>query len=175
MQRNFFLAASFAATALAGCGQPARQVAPSTGFAADFGFFYVDDGGNAKLAYGAAQSDNVGLMLECAKGSRVIQVTDMVRSAPAPRLTLTSAGRATTVPADVETGEGGSIVVTHVASTAPALSGFRRSGTIEVTYAGLRYAISARPYERPSVGRFFDACDGRAAQTLASRAAVPIL
>ena len=43
---------------------------------------------------------------------------------------------------------------------APALAGFRRSGKIEVAYAGLRYGIAAKPNERMGIERFFSACEG---------------
>ena len=128
-----------------------------------YGFFYVDEGPSAKLAYGEAQSDNVGLMLECAKGSRQVEITDAVRSAPAPVLTLISAGARTDFKADMQSADGPPIVVAHAPSAAPVLAGFRHSGRIEVAYAGLRYGVTAKPDERASVEQFFTACERRAA------------
>jgi hypothetical protein len=158
-----FLTVLAGATALLGCTQDGREAGPAASLAPGFGFFFLDEGPTAKLAYGEANSDNVGLMLECAKGSRVVEVTDMVRSAPAPTLTLASAGDVTRLKAEVQSGEGAAIVVARAPSTAPALAGFRRSGHVEVAYAGLRYAIAAKPHERASVDRFFALCDGRRA------------
>jgi hypothetical protein len=155
-----FLTVVASACVLAGCTQDGRQPAPSASIGQGLGFFFLDEGPTAKLAYGEANSDNVGLMLECAKGSRVVEVTDAVRSSPAATLTLASAGDTTRLPALVEPGEGAPIVVARAPSTAPALAGFRRSGRVEVSYAGLRYAIAARPQERASVDRFFAACEG---------------
>ena len=42
-----------------------------------------------------------------------------------------------------------------------ALRGFRRSGKMEVAYAGLRYRMVASAAERDGVERFFSACEAR--------------
>lgn len=126
----------------------------------DVGFFLLDEGLSAKLAYGEADSDNVGLMLQCAKGSKVIEITDVIRSAPAPTLTLTSGGVRSELQAQAPAGEG--VMVARASTTAPALAGFRKSGRIEVAYAGLKYGVSARPQERMAIERFFTACERRA-------------
>jgi hypothetical protein len=151
-----------AAAALAACGHDEKAQVATT-IAPSFGFFYVDEGPSAKLAYGEANSDNVGLMLQCQRGSRVVEVSDVVRSAPAATLTLVSAGQKSDLKAAVEAGEGQPLVTARAPSASPALAAFRRSGRIEVAYAGLRYAIAAKPQERPTVERFFSACDGRKA------------
>ena len=150
-----------AASALAGCGHESAP-GPQASIAPGFGFFYLDEGSNAKLAYGEANSDNVGLMLQCAKGSRQVEVSDVVRSSSAPTLLLISAGRRTELAAKVEAGEGAAVVTAHASSAAPALAAFRQSGKVEVSYAGLRYGVAAKPAERATVERFFSACDRRA-------------
>ena len=38
---------------------------------------------------------------------------------------------------------------------------FRQSGKLEVSYAGLRYGVTAKPQEKAGVERFFAACEGR--------------
>ena len=79
---------------LAGCMQDGAQRAsaptPQTTTPA-FALYYMDEGASAKLAYGQANSDNVALMLQCAKGSRMVEVTDAMSSAETPALTLVSA------------------------------------------------------------------------------------
>jgi hypothetical protein len=156
-----FLTVVASACVLAGCTQDGRQPAPSASIGQGLGFFFLDEGPTAKLAYGEANSDNVGLMLQCAKGSRMVEVTDAVRSSPAPTLTLASAGRSAALKAEVQSGEGAAIVTARTASTSPVLTGFRQSGKIEVSYAGLRYGVAAKPQERASVERFFTACERR--------------
>jgi hypothetical protein len=163
MPRNLVWATLLAGAALAACGPVAHNVRATLEDQPGFGFFFVDEGGSAKLAYGQADSDNVGLMLECAKGSGLVEVSDLVRSAPAAVLTLASGGGSNALRAEVQAGEGSPMVVTRVASSAPAMAGFRKSGRLEVAYAGLSYGLAARPFEQISVQRFFNACDGRAA------------
>jgi hypothetical protein len=163
MLRTLVLTTALAGAALiAGCTQDGRQAQLPTTLPASFGLFYLDEGPSAKLAYGEANSDNVGLMLQCRKGSRDVEVSDAVRSAPAPTLTLASAGQTTALKAEVTAGEGPTLVTARAPMTTPVLAGFRQSGRIEVSYAGLRYGVVAKPAERARVERFFAACEGHA-------------
>lgn len=162
MLRKLALTGLLAGTALmAACSQDGRQGDYATNLPAGFGLFYLDEGASAKLAYGQANSDNVGLMLQCAKGSRLVEVSDAVRSSPATTLTLVSAGKTAALKAQVQSGEGPAIVTAQAPSGSPVLAGFRQSGKIEVSYAGLRYGVAAKPDERAVVERFFSACEQR--------------
>jgi|GEM_PF-1751618 len=155
--------AATACVALVGCTHDETQSGLEVAAQQPVGFFYLDDGATAKLAYGEANSDNVGLMMECAKGSRTVLVTDLVRSAPAATLTLISGGARADLPAAVEAGDGPAIVTASLRTDAPALTSFRKSGAMEVSYAGLRYAMKAAPAERERVEQFFGACGAPAA------------
>ena len=160
MLRRLAFATLLTSSALfAGCTHEDSGSALQTTMPAEFGFHYLDEGPSAKLAYGQANSDNVGLMLQCAKGSRTVEVSDMVRSESAPTMTLASAGQRSDVAMKVEPGPGAAIATGRTSATTPALLGFRKSGRIEVTYAGLKYGMAAKPQERPNVERFFSACD----------------
>ncbi len=152
--------AASAAAAFAGCSYNRSQADLG---ASKAGFFLSEDEGSAKLAYGAPDSDDVGLMMECDKGSRTVRVSDIVRSNPAPMLILASAGGRSELKAAVEPGEGQPLVTASAPSAAPAFDGFRKSGKIEVDYAGLTYSLAAKPFEKPTVERFFAMCDGRKA------------
>lgn len=152
-----------AAAAFAGCSYNRDHAAFSLAAPQQTGFFLSEDGGAAKLAYGVANSDDVGLMLECAKGSKTVQVSDQVRSNPASLLVLASNGGRSELRAKVEPGEFASIVSASAPMQTPALVGFRTSGKIEIGYAGLRYGLTARPGEKPAIDRFFAACEGQAA------------
>jgi hypothetical protein len=92
-----------------------------------------------------------------------VEVSYVVRSAPARTLTLASAGQRTDLAADLQSGEGAPLVIAHASVASPALAAFRRSGRMEVSYAGLRYSVAAKAKEQPVVERFFSACDGRPA------------
>lgn len=145
---------------LASCTHEGGDVAlQTTTFPAEFGFHYLDEGPSAKLAYGQANSDNVGLMLQCSKGSKVVEVSDMVRTQAAPTMTLASSGQQSNVSMKVEPGPGAAVATGRTSAESPALAGFRKSGQIEVTYAGFKYGMRAKPQERANVERFFAACE----------------
>lgn len=146
---------------LAACSHDDAPARFDTGSGLHYGFFFLDEGPSAKLAYGQANSDNVGMMLECAKGSRRVDVTDVVRSAPSPTLTLASGRARASLKAEVSSGEGAPLLTATTRSDSPVLQGFRRSGTMEVAYAGLRYQMVASAKERDGVERFFNACEAR--------------
>lgn len=151
-----------AAAAFAGCSYN-RDHATLSLIGPQKGFFLSEEGGAAKLAYGVADSDDVGLMLECAKGSGTVQVSDQVGSNSAPQLILASSGGRSELKAEVEPGEFASFVTASAPMATPALVGFRTSGKIEIGYAGQTYGLTARPAERAVVDRFFAACEGRQA------------
>jgi hypothetical protein len=157
------LAIAGGGVALMACSHDETQARLDPAPRAEMGFFLVDEGDHAKLAYGEANSDNVGLMLECAKGSGVVQVTDLVRSSPSPTLTLASDGARSSLAAKVDAGEGMAVATAKARLDAPALRGFRRTGAMEVSYAGLRYTLAASPRERDRLQSFFSACDPAAA------------
>jgi len=157
-----FAAVLTGSVVLMGCtheGGPSGQAAIETSMPAGHAFHYVDEGDTAKLAFGEADSDNVGLMLQCAKGSRTIEVSDLVRSSPSGTLTLASGGQRSELKVEVMPGPAAAMAVGTAPVSAPALAGFRKSGQIEVSYAGHRYAMAARPQEKTSVERFFSACE----------------
>jgi hypothetical protein len=166
------IAGAAALVTLLACGCTTReqqaQVAPAPAVIARpdaprFGFFFVDDGGEAKLAYGEANSDNVGLMLECAKGSRVVRVSGVAANNPAAVITLASAGTKADLKAVTRSDEGMPIVSASAPLASPVLAAFRRSGAIQVAYGGRSITVAAKPNEKISVEQFFSACEGRPA------------
>jgi hypothetical protein len=162
MLHKLALTASLAASVgVLGCSHQDEQAAVQTTLPVTYGFHFLDEGENAKLAYGQANSDDVALMLQCAKGSSRVEVSDVIRSAPAPTLTLNAGGAKSDVKVEVQPGPGVSIAVGEAPLAAPALKAFRRSGAVQVSYAGLSYAVSAKPQEQRSVERFFSVCEER--------------
>lgn len=160
MNRKRVLGTIMGGAALLGaCTMGGGDKAVQTAMPADFGFHFLDEGSDAKLAYGQANSDNVGLMLQCEKGSRMVAVSDMVRSSPTPTLTLVSGKASSTVKVAIEPGPGAAVAVGQAPVATPALTGFRKSGKLAVSYAGLRYDMTAKPNEQASVQRFFAACE----------------
>jgi hypothetical protein len=162
LQKVAFLAVLAGGAVLLGCSHDAQQASGSAYLPTSFGFHYLDEGDSAKLAYGEANSDNVGLMLQCAKGSRLVEVSDAVRSAPDSRLTLKSGDSRSEVKVEIMPGPVAAVAVGQAPVAAPALASFRRSGTMQVSYAGLTYAMAAKDREKPALERFFSACEARA-------------
>jgi hypothetical protein len=134
-------------------------VVPQTS-ASPYGLFYSDDGSSAKLAYGQANSDNVDIMIQCAKGSRKVEVTNVASASRAPKLTLVSAGASADLKARVEeSGEGAVMLIADAPMDSAPLTAFRRAGHLEVAQAGNRYSLTATADERQGVERFFTACE----------------
>jgi hypothetical protein len=153
------LAGAFATgvLALAACQNAfAPRDAPSFEFAS-YGLHYIDTGATAKLAYGRANSEMLGLMLECAKGSRQVEITDVAREARV--LSLRADGKRSDFPATFEAAPGAPIVSARAPAAAPALKGFRQTGRLQVTNGSLVYDVVATPAEKPHVEQFFAACE----------------
>ncbi len=151
-----------AALALAGCGHDDKRAAMKLTEAPAFGLFFNDNGETASLAYGEANSDNVALMLECAKGTGRVQVSDLARG-EAPALVLASGRKTSALAARVEPSDGGPAILTaETPLGAEALQGFRKTGRMVVSHGEARYGIAASGPEREEVDLFFTAC-GQAA------------
>lgn len=143
--------------ALAACSYDDQHARLQTG-PSHYGLYYNDGGQTASLAYGQPNSDNVALMLQCAKGSGQVQVSDAARTGPVPQIVLASAGARSPLAARIETAEGPPVLVADARVGTPALDGFRRTGRIEVAYGDVRYGVDADAGEKAGVARFFAAC-----------------
>ena len=154
------IAALFVAVGLSAClqGGERQPAAPTPVAASAFGFFYMDEGSAAKLAYGQPQSDDVAFMLECDKGSRRIQVTQAGVDAAQPRLTLASSGQSAMVPARAEAAEGALMLVGSAPADAAPLQAFRRSGRLSVGAGPHRLELQATAAERRGIETFFTQC-----------------
>jgi hypothetical protein len=173
------LSASVAA-ALAGCGHsgykpPAAKLlrpastAPSAVLAtptpvSGLSWFMANENGSAKLAYGAANSDDVHLMMTCAKASGKVTVSRNVptdQAGPPPILTLgsgTAKGRwlATATPSADQTGH--TQLTVNLATTEPTMDAFERNGWITaINSDGKSEGMAPQPGDN-AVRRFFDFC-----------------
>lgn len=159
------------AAVLAGCNLQQRQPAPpqvapkldSSSHDSSRGFFFNQDGPNASLAYGRPKSDDVVLMLQCDKGSGMVQIMDVVHEAQpkgAQTLTLISGAAASDLKAQVSLDETGQTLASSQApTTLGAFNGFRKNGAISVKLGGRVFALTATPGELISVAKFFAACE----------------
>ena len=141
---------------LAACQQDGMSAAltPNQGYS----LHLVDEGDHAKLAYGQANSDDVGLMLECAKGSRSVEISDVARGNNG-RLRLQSGEARSDFGGAIVPGPGANIVTATGKPDTPALRAFRDTGRIEVEHGGRRYGVTATPAEQVDVKRFFAMCE----------------
>ena len=123
-------------------------------------WIYNSDGGEAKLAYGTPQSDDVPLMLSCAGGSRTVTVSQDGLE-PGRGITIASGGRSMTLhgeeQADMLNGSG-VIVTAQTSPDAPVLRSFRRTGRLELVTKEGRAELPVRRQERSLVDQFFARC-----------------
>jgi Prokaryotic membrane lipoprotein lipid attachment site len=176
------IAVALAAAALAGCSHnrgaykpPAAKLlrpastSPSTVIttptpASGLDWFMTAQGGQAKLAYGAPNSDDVHLMMVCSKGSGKLSVSRTVTTEQAgapPILALasgTARGRwlATAAPSAEQSGH--TQLNVNLTTTEPAIDAFDRNGWITAINAdGKTEGMAPQPGEN-AVRRFFDFC-----------------
>lgn len=142
-------------TLLAGCSHQAGTASLSP----DMGLYFNRSGQTASLAYGRANSDAVGLMLQCQAGSGQVDVSDNARSRRATQLSLSSGAVRTDLPARLDSTTGLPTLWAKASTQAAALQAFRQNGRIEVSSRGGGYALIARAEEMARIERFFEACE----------------
>lgn len=143
-------------TALAACQQGGMGARLTT--TPGYSLHFIDEGENAKLAYGMTNSDSVALMLECAKGSRNIEITDTARGNDR-KLMLKSGEARSDFGGVIAPGPGGGVISASGKTDTPALKAFRETGQIEVQNGGRRYGVTASSAEHADVKRFFAVCE----------------
>jgi hypothetical protein len=173
------IAIALAAGAVAGCAHNARPpaakllrpaaVSPSAALAtptpvSGLDWYMTNEDGTAKLAYGAANSDDVRMMMTCAKGSGKLSITRTVTAQEAgtpPILGLVSGsarGRwlATSAPAANQADH--TELTVALTTTEPTIDAFQRNGWISAINAdGKTEGMAPHPGEN-AVRRFFDFC-----------------
>lgn len=133
-----------------------------------FSVYFLEEPAFVKLAYGAQDARNPGLLLECVRGSGVVRVADVAsrpgaalpRTDPS-RLIVRSGALRATLGISTEVADGVTLNVVRAPTSDPALQAFRRSGRLTVDYGAKRYALAADSGELDRVRRFFAACAGR--------------
>jgi hypothetical protein len=163
MKRMRMLLALSAAAAGAGVLAACTHELATISLNPDYRLGFDDKGESVALYYGVPNSDDLSLMLECAKGSGQIELTETARSRSTTVITLTAASQKTRVPVRFDPeGQDGSndptVVTGHLALAAPALVAFRRSGVMEVADGHGRYVITTDARAKAAVERFFKTC-----------------
>lgn len=152
-----FTAGAFAVAACQASSAQPRDAAAGFMASSDYGLHFVDLGDGAKLAYGKEDSEVMSLMLECAKGSGAVEISDVARGAGS--LSLRAAGQTSSFAGEITPAPMSPIIVAEAKVSAPALRGFRETGRVQVTNGALTYDVAASSAERATVERFFAACE----------------
>lgn len=147
-----FTALSLLAVALAGC---AHEKVGMDGYR----WAYLADGAETpRLAYGRPNSDDVVLMMSCRPGQDRVNVS--VVGLSGGEVVLASGrteSRFAAAKVQDALSEGGLLEARGKAS-APALTGFRKSGDLALLNKGERHSLAAESADRGHVRAFFKAC-----------------
>lgn len=156
-----------AASALVACSTTMPE-APSTTMAGSgapqpvegYDWFLSEDGANAKLAYGTADSDDLKLGLECARGEGKLDLTASADKGASPEIYLESGGDTERYAAAAEPAEvhDGLILTAQAEGDAPVFQRFRRIGWLAVWQGGARQTYVPQPGSRDRIERFFAFC-----------------
>jgi hypothetical protein len=145
-----------ASCTLAAC---AHQTAPSSMGGMSWVATTADVGGEAKLAFGAPNTDNVVLMMSCQPKSGLVAVSTIESAAVrAPVMTLTSRDRSSrhaAVATRNELGEG-ALVEAQAPAADPTLTRFAETGELAVAVNGRRLSLPGA--DRADARRFVDSC-----------------
>jgi len=148
------LALGGCALAMVGCSGSGTSLFPK------FGLYFNQDAQAANLAYGEANSDDVGVMMQCERGSQQVELTEVAPGKPSDPLVLDSGSQHQVLPAKLSMDEtGASLAEATLPLNAPVLQDFRRNGKIAVSLGGARYGVRARQTEKAAVSSFFSACE----------------
>jgi hypothetical protein len=160
MRRTWNLLAIAILLPLAACKPRAPADASSPIFQAppEYGLAFNDDLANARLSFGAPNSDDVELIMACYKGSGRIMVTDLWQESAA--VTARSGQAKLSYSGQISTNleSGGSEVEFWARPADPPLAAFRNTGELTLQSGKKSLPIKARPGEAPAVEAFFAAC-----------------
>ena len=162
--RPLLAAASLAAlTACATAPTPepyVRPESPAPTPIAGYDWHLNMSGGEAGLAYGVAESDDVRLSLHCTAGSDDLMLYKDVAEGSEPVISLESGGETERFPASAEPSmlTGGVILSASAEADHPVFQRFRRVGWLASWVGDDREAYAAHPGSEVAVERFFAAC-----------------
>lgn len=126
---------------------------------AGYDWFYNADAGEARLAYGLAESDDVPLGLSCVEGSGRLELSATAPTG-ASEIHIESGGQTQRFPAKSEPSEihEGVFLTADVDADAAVFQQFRRTGWLTLVQGSGRRALSPQPGSVGSIERFFGKC-----------------
>lgn len=152
------------AAACATVDAPPEPVPASAGGApgpvADHDWFYHRDGGEARLVYGLAESDDLRLGLDCSEGSGRLALSAVGGPNAKAEIYIESGGETERFPARSEPSElhDGVFLTAEAAADTPVFQRFRRLGWLALWQDGEREAYAPHPDSAPNIERFFAFC-----------------
>lgn len=123
-------------------------------------WFYHQDEGEARLAYGVAESDDLRLGFDCAKGGGRLRLSALGGANSKPEIQVESGGEIQRFPALAEPSQlhDGDLLTAEAAADSPVFQRFRRIGWIALWQDGEREAYAPHPQSRANIERFFVFC-----------------
>ena len=127
---------------------------------ADHDWFYHQDGDEARLVYGLAESDDLRLGMDCREGAGRLTLSAIAGPGARPEIHVESGGETERFPARSEPSElhEGVFLTADAGTDAPVLQRFRRVGWIALWLDGERQAYVPHPESAPHIDRFFAFC-----------------
>lgn len=127
---------------------------------ADHDWFYHREGGEARLVYGLAESDDLRLGLDCSEGSGRLALSAIGGPDAKPEIHIDAGGETGRFPAHSEPSElhEGVFLTAEATADAPVFQRFRRIGWLALWREGERQAYAPHPESAPNIERFFAFC-----------------
>ena len=149
--------------ALAACAEAPAPTGVSSGSPTPqlgYDWFFHDDGAEAQLAYGVAESDDVPISLSCLRGAGQISILVPAPDDAPSEIYLESGGETERWPAASEPSQlhDGVYLTAVAAADAPVLQRFRREGWLALWQDGERHAYASHPGSADGIGSFFTVC-----------------
>ncbi len=122
-------------------------------------FFQTEDG-DAGLAYGLDESDDIWLSLSCRQGSGRLELVRPVGADHPLTISVESGGDTETYPATSEPSElhDGVYLTAQAPARDPVFQRFRRTGWMAVLGPDYRGVMVPQPASTPNIERFFAFC-----------------
>lgn len=121
---------------------------------------FHQDGAEAKLAYGVANSDDLRLGLTCARGAGEVELSRDAEPDAAPGIRLESGGETETIATRSEPSElsGGVFLTGRIATAHPVMARFRQTGWLAQWVGERREMMAPQPRSRSVIADFLAHC-----------------
>ena len=127
---------------------------------ADHDWFYNRDGGQARLVYGLAESDDLRLGLDCSEGAGRVALSAVGAPDAKPEIHIEAGGETERFAANSEPSQlnDGVFLTAEADADVPVFQRFRQVGWLALWLDGERQAYAPHPESAPNIERFFAFC-----------------